>query len=69
MDTYNKMTRHIDNKRESLFREYLRRRFGPRKYRITQKGEVHIHGSMPNTNETGWFLFGHYPAIAIEHVG
>lgn len=32
--------------------------FGPRKYRITRAGEIHVYGRMPNTNEDGWYLFG-----------
>lgn len=27
------------------------------KYRIAANGEVHFHGTMPNTNQTGWWLF------------
>ncbi len=26
------------------------------KYRITRDGEVHFYGTMPNTNQTGWYL-------------
>ena len=39
-------------------RNTLRNAFGPRQYRITAKGEIHVCGTMPNTNETGWYLFG-----------
>lgn len=27
------------------------------RYRITQDGEVHFYGRMPNSIETGWWLF------------
>lgn len=27
-------------------------------YRITAGDEVHFFGTMPNTNQVGWFLFG-----------
>lgn len=27
------------------------------KYRITAAGEVHFYGRMPNSVETGWWLF------------
>ncbi len=26
------------------------------KYRITKGGEVHFYGTMPNTNQIGWYL-------------
>lgn len=34
-------------------------RFGARKYRITATGEIHVYGQMPNSIETGWWLFGY----------
>ena len=40
-------------------REELREVYGKRKYRITQAGEVHIYGIMPNTNITGWWFYGY----------
>ena len=27
------------------------------RYRITQDGEVHFYGVMPNSNVSGWWLF------------
>lgn len=27
-------------------------------YRITRDNEVHFYGTMPNTNQTGWYLAG-----------
>lgn len=42
----------------STIRKALRHVFGARKYRITRGGEIHVHGRMPNTNQTGWYLFG-----------
>jgi len=27
------------------------------RYRITQDGEVHFHGQMPNSIESGWWIF------------
>lgn len=33
-------------------------KFGTRQYRITQEGQIHVHGTMPNTNQVGWYLFG-----------
>lgn len=28
------------------------------RYRITANGEVHFHGTMPNSIETGWYFIG-----------
>ena len=42
----------------SAIRQLLRSEFGARKYRITRDGEIHVHGTMPNTNRTGWYLYG-----------
>jgi hypothetical protein len=39
-------------------RSALRTQFGVRMYRITADGEIHVHGTMPNSNATGWYLFG-----------
>lgn len=36
----------------------LRSAYGPRRYRITKGGEIHVYGRMPNTNITGWWVFG-----------
>lgn len=42
----------------TTIRNILRNAFGARKYRITRDGEIHVHGTMPNTSQTGWYLFG-----------
>lgn len=42
----------------NAIRSALRNAFGARQYRITATGEIHVFGTMPNTNETGWYLFG-----------
>ena len=42
----------------NAIRTALRNAFGSRQYRITANGEIHVRGTMPNTNETGWYLFG-----------
>lgn len=39
-------------------RKILRNQFGVRQYRITAAGDIHVYGVMPNTNTTGWYLFG-----------
>jgi hypothetical protein len=43
----------------SAIRQALRREFGARQYRITRDGEIHVYGQMPNSIETGWWLYGH----------
>ena len=43
----------------STIRAARRTEFGARKYRITKAGDIHVNGMMPNTNQTGWYLFGH----------
>lgn len=39
-------------------RKALRIEFGTRNYRITKNGEIHVYGTMPNTNQEGWYLYG-----------
>lgn len=43
---------------KSAIRAALRNAFGAGKYRITSTGEIHIHGQMPNSIVTGWYLYG-----------
>jgi hypothetical protein len=38
------------------------------KYRITATGEVHLYGKMPNSIETGWWLFAHNIPEAMERI-
>lgn len=40
-------------------REYLRETYGPWHYRITGENEIHVYGQMPNSIETGWWLYGY----------
>lgn len=42
----------------STIRAALIRQFGARQYRITRGGEIHVYGTMPNSNQFGWYLFG-----------
>jgi hypothetical protein len=28
-------------------------------YRITLAGEIHFYGTMPNTNQIGWWFYGY----------
>jgi hypothetical protein len=51
--TWAEMTKEI--------REYLQEsKKGGRieNYRITKNSEIHAYGTMPNTNQTGWYLVG-----------
>lgn len=38
------------------------------KYRITADGAVHFYGTMPNTNQTGWWLFAQSVDEAIAYI-
>ena len=49
-------------------RKLLRRDFGARKYRLTADGEVHVHGVMQNTSQTGWYLLGYVPAVMADYL-
>ena len=40
-------------------RTILRNHYGRRQYRITRDGEIHVYGQMPNSIESGWWLYGH----------
>lgn len=42
----------------TAIRTALRNEFGTRKYRITRDGDIHVYGTMPNTNTVGWYLYG-----------
>jgi len=39
-------------------RNALRTKYGPRNYRITRNGEVHVYGLMPNAQIFRWWLMG-----------
>lgn len=39
-------------------RRKLRAALGDRRYRITRDDELHVYGTMPNTNKVGWYLIG-----------
>lgn len=42
----------------SAVRQALRAEFGPRRYRITSKGEIHAYSQLPNSKDIGWWLYG-----------
>jgi hypothetical protein len=46
---------------EKEIREHLRNAKSNGKienYRILQNGEIHVYGTMPNTNQTGYYYVG-----------
>lgn len=38
------------------------------RYRVTAEGEVHFHGEMPNTNQTGWWLYAQTVDEAVARI-
>ena len=38
------------------------------RYRITRDGEVHFYGRMPNSIETGWYLYAQSVTQAVEMI-
>jgi hypothetical protein len=58
MTTCNAASKHYAARNDQQLRELLRRDFGTRKYKITADGDVHVHGKMPNSILTGWYLKG-----------
>ena len=36
---------------------------------IKRNGEVHAYGTMPNSNQTGWYLVGFRDELAREYAG
>ncbi len=51
----------------TAIREALRSKFGAGQYRIHAIGTIDVHGVMPNTNDTGWYLYGHIGAVETLH--
>lgn len=49
----------------NAIRKALQTKFGPRNYRITKTGEIHVKGVMPNTNQTGWYLLGYLGQVQL----
>lgn len=42
----------------STTRKAVKSIFGAKNARVKRNGEIHINGTMPNTNQTGWYLLG-----------
>jgi hypothetical protein len=65
---YDKLTIYYANQRTRKLRELLRRDYGARCYRITQKNEVHVYGKMPNSIVIGWWLLGYRRDIENDYL-
>jgi len=45
-------------KTDAEVRSAVKSIFGAINARVTRNGEVHVRGTMPNTNQVGWYLLG-----------
>lgn len=48
----------INTKTDAEVRAAVKTIFGSKNARVAKNGEVHVKGTMPNTNQTGWYLLG-----------
>lgn len=48
----------VEIKTDAEIRKAVKEIFGAKNARVTKNGEVHVKGTMPNTNKTGWYLLG-----------
>ena len=48
----------INTKTDADVRAAVKIIFGAKNARVAKNGEVHVKGTMPNTNQTGWYLLG-----------
>ena len=55
-------------KATKALRTALRAKFGTRQYLITKDGMVHVYGTMPNTNQEGWYLLGSVDEARVQNV-
>jgi len=67
MANYEQTAAYYANQRTAKLRELLRRDYGAGKYRLTKDGDVHVYGTMPNTNQTGWYLLGTRRHVETEY--
>ena len=59
------MSNHPNRSRNAkIARAYVAVMRGVERVRITEGGEVHAYGTMPNTNQVGWYLAGTVDALA-----
>ena len=45
-------------KTDAEIRTAVKSIFGSKNARVTRNGEIHVRGTMPNTNQVGWYLMG-----------
>ena len=45
-------------KSDAQIRAAVKTIFGAVNARVTRNGEIHVRGTMPNTNTVGWYLLG-----------
>jgi hypothetical protein len=48
----------ISNKTDAEIRAAVKSIFGSKNARVTRSGEIHVKGTMPDTNGMGWYLLG-----------
>jgi hypothetical protein len=48
----------LNTKTNAEIRKAAKQIYGASNAKVTKKGEVHVKGVMPNTNQTGWYLLG-----------
>ena len=54
------------HKSDSQIRMAIKTIYGPNNAKVTRNGEVHVRGTMPNTNHIGWHLLGFTGTYDIE---
>jgi len=53
-------------KKDLVIRRAAKEIFGEDNAKVTNNGEVHVYGIMPNTNIVGWYLLGFTGTSDIE---
>lgn len=48
-------------------RAVLTLRFGTAKFRIGRDGTIRVFGTMPNTNQEGWYVYGDLSDAQTRH--
>lgn len=60
------MTNVYTPKSTAQVRAAVKTIFGAANARVTRNGEIHVCGTMPNTNERGWYLLGFVGQADVE---
>lgn len=58
----------ITTKTDAEIRTAVKTIFGSQNARVTRNGEIHVRGTMPNTNTQGWYLLGFTGSSQIEDI-